>query len=127
MAKSSGTVLTSDVIQEAVFQQEELNEEAGDCDTAKNTPLATQLRPVTLITRTRHQLKKLTGYTVDSIVSFSKKESGWSLTATIIELKRIPASSDVLVEYEVDLDGTGDIVGYRRGRRFCRGEVGDFE
>lgn len=88
---------------------------------------ATRPRPVKLIEGAKQQLKEMTGYPVDSIVGFGKSGDGWALTVSVVELSRIPAASDVLAEYVVDLDAWGDVTGYRRGRRFYRGEVGEVE
>ena len=67
----------------------------------------------------------LTGYAVDSVSGFTKSEGGWRLSVTVVELNRIPAVTDVLAGYEVDLDAAGDVVSYRRGRRYFRDQVGD--
>lgn len=88
---------------------------------------AAKLRPIDLIAGAKRQLKELTGYPVDSVAGLGKSDDGWALTVTVVELNRIPAATDVLAEYEVDLDEAGDITGYRRGRRFHRGEVGGVE
>lgn len=84
-------------------------------------------RPIDLIEGAKRQLKELTGYPVDSVAGFAGSGDGWSLTVTVVELSRIPAATDVLAEYVVDLDASGDITAYRRGRRFHRGDVGDME
>lgn len=84
-------------------------------------------RPIDLIEGAKRQLKELTGYPVDSVAGFAGSGDGWSLTVTVVELNRIPAATDVLAEYVVDLDASGDIFAYRRGRRFHRGDVGDME
>ncbi|WP_310619230.1 gas vesicle protein GvpO [Flexibacterium corallicola] len=95
--------------------------------TAKEKPIMASAKPVSLIAGAKLQLKELTGYPVDSIAEFKQIEGGWSLTSTVIELERIPSSTDVLAEYLIDLDPNGDIISYRRGRRFYRGDVGAME
>src|SRR5262245_13575763 len=82
-------------------------------------------RPVDLIARAKEQLRMLTGYGVDSVSGFTTSEGGWHLSVTLVELHRIPPVTDVLAGYEVDLDAAGDIVSYRRGRRYFRDQVGD--
>jgi hypothetical protein len=84
-------------------------------------------RPIDVIDSAKRQLKELTGYPVDSVSGFAKSEDGWALRVTVVELSRIPAATDVLAEYVADLDTSGDIIGYRRGRRFYRNDVGDPE
>ena len=61
----------------------------------------------------------------DSVSGFAKADVGWHLSVTVVELHRIPAVTDVLALYEVDLDEGGDIVGYHRARRYLRDETGE--
>jgi len=82
-------------------------------------------RPLELVSRGKEQLRDLTGYGVDSVSGFAKADGGWHLSVTVVELHRIPAATDVLASYEVDLDEVGDIVSYHRGRRYFRDQVGD--
>ncbi len=97
----------------------------GSSPLAKATGLPPS--PVVLIAEVKEQLKELIGHGVENIAEFSETENGWALTATVVELSRIPASTDVLAEYVVDLNSSGTITSYRRGRRFYRGEVGEVE
>jgi hypothetical protein len=73
----------------------------------------------------RDELAALTGYKVDSISGLEKIDEGWQLTVVVIELQRIPASTDILATYEVTLDESGDIVNYHRGDRYLRGQLGE--
>jgi len=84
-------------------------------------------RPIDLIEGAKRQLKGLIGYPVDVVSGFARSEDGWALTITVVELNRIPPGTDILAEYVADLDKSGEIVGYRRGRRFCRSEMGNPE
>lgn len=88
-------------------------------------PAMPRLRPVDLIEKAKGQLKELTGYPIDSVSEFGRVEDGWRMTITVVELSRIPPSTDVLAEYVVGLDRTGDIIDYRRGRRYFRDQVGE--
>jgi hypothetical protein len=40
-------------------------------------------------------------------------------------MRRIPESTDVLALYEVDADEKGNLMGYRRVRRYTRGAAGE--
>ncbi len=82
-------------------------------------------RPFELMARVKDQLRNLTGYGVNSVSGFAKADVGWHLSVTVVELHRIPAVTDVLALYEVDLDEGGDIVGYHRARRYLRDETGE--
>lgn len=84
----------------------------------------TPRRPIDLVADVKRHLKTFTDYPVDSVSGFGKADDGWRLTVTVVELNRIPPATDVLADYEVSLDAAGDIVNYRRGRRYFRDQVG---
>ncbi len=70
------------------------------------------------------QLKALTGLKFDNISNVEKKGDGWRIVATMVELKRVPSSTDVLAAYEVDLDAAGNLDSYRRVNRYLRSQTG---
>jgi Gas vesicle synthesis protein GvpO len=41
----------------------------------------------------------------------------------VLELRRIPDTTDILAIYEVTLDGNGDMIRCERGQRYHRGHV----
>lgn len=71
------------------------------------------------------QLVGLTGKEFEGIVGLSKSDDGWSVFIEVLEMRRIPSTTDVIAVYEVDVDQDGDMTGYRRQRRFLRGEAGE--
>jgi Gas vesicle synthesis protein GvpO len=76
------------------------------------------------IARVRAELPELLGLTVDSILGLEQAEGkGWTVTAQVVELARIPRSTDVLGAYEVTLDDHGELVGARRQRRYYRNQA----
>ncbi len=70
------------------------------------------------------QLKALTGLNFDNISNVEKKGDGWHVVATMVELKRVPSSTDVLAAYEVELDAAGNLDSYRRINRYLRSQTG---
>lgn len=98
---------------------------SGVSATVVKPPAVAKPRLVDLIEGAKRQLGELIGYSVDSVSAAGKTDSGWRLVVTVIELNRIPAASDVLAEYEVNLDDAGNIGNYSRRRRFGRSQVGD--
>lgn len=70
------------------------------------------------------QLKALTGLKFDNISNVEKKGDGWHVVATMVELKRVPSSTDVLAAYEVELDAEGNLDSYRRINRYLRSQTG---
>jgi len=43
----------------------------------------------------------------------------------VVEVRRIPDTTDVLALYEVTVDDDGALEGYRRRRRYVRGTPGE--
>jgi hypothetical protein len=71
------------------------------------------------------QLVELTGKDFEGIVGFSKDDEGWLVQVEVVELRRVPDSTDVLAIYEVLVDGEGDLAGYRRLERYARGSTAE--
>jgi len=51
------------------------------------------------------------------------REHGWVVDVEVLEDHRIPSSSDILAIYEIEMDDEGDLLSYRRTRRYRRGPV----
>lgn len=76
------------------------------------------------IERVRSELPELLGRPVEAVLGLERDEnSGWRVTVQVVELARIPSSTDVLGAYAVDLDDEGELVGYRRRRRYHRNQT----
>ncbi len=68
-------------------------------------------------------LAQLTGQTPESISGLTATDDGWKVTLDVVELERIPRTTDVMASYEVELDGQGELAGYRRLTRYYRNQV----
>ncbi len=71
------------------------------------------------------QLLELTGKGAEGVTSLQRTEDGWKVQVEVVEVRRIPDTTDVLALYEVDVDDSGDLQGYRRLRRYVRGKPGE--
>lgn len=71
--------------------------------------------------RAVEQLAMLSGRVAEAVTGLEKADDGWRVRVEVLELERIPHSTDVLAEYVVDLDEDGDLTSYRRVRRYTRG------
>jgi hypothetical protein len=74
----------------------------------------------------RDEFPALLGRPVESVLGVERAgdgdddKDGWLVTVQVIELERIPRSTDVLGAYAVELDKSGELIGYRRRRRYNR-------
>ena len=75
--------------------------------------------------RAFRQVEDLTGRDPDSVVSIERHEGGWRVGVEVVELHRIPDSTDVMAIYEADLDEDGRLQSYRRTKRYSRGKTRD--
>lgn len=56
-------------------------------------------------------------------MAIERTEHGWCIGVEVVETRRIPDSADILAIYETGLDGTGQLISYRRVRRYSRGRL----
>lgn len=73
--------------------------------------------------RAKAELSRITGLAADHVSAVASETDGWHVTVDMIELKRIPAATDVLAAYEAVLGPTGALVSYRRARRYFRDQM----
>ena len=68
------------------------------------------------------QIAELTGKEPAGVAAIERSEDGWTVGVEVVEDRRIPSSTDVLALYQADLAADGELVGYRRIRRYKRGQ-----
>ena len=71
------------------------------------------------------QMQELIGRPVESVTGMEKNGSEWTVTLEVLELERVPTTTDVLGKYEVTLDKNGELTGAQRTRRYPRAEAGE--
>jgi hypothetical protein len=67
-------------------------------------------------------VEELTGYEPEAVTGLEWDGEFWRITVDALELARIPNTTDVLGTYAVQLDEKGTLHGYKRMRRFVRGQ-----
>lgn len=68
---------------------------------------------------------ELTGYDPEAVTGLEWDGESWRVTVDVLELARVPDTTDVLGEYVVQLDERGTLRGLRRVRRFQRGHASE--
>lgn len=77
----------------------------------------------TIAQQAKAELVAVTGLDADHVSAVEQKSDGWHVTVDLVELRRIPAATDVLAAYEAVLGPTGTLLSYRRVRRYFRDQM----
>jgi hypothetical protein len=72
------------------------------------------------------EITALTAKQPEGVTGVERTEDGWTVGIELVEDQRIPSSSDILATYETTIDADGELLSYRRVRRYARGR-GDTE
>jgi len=67
------------------------------------------------------QITELTGKEPDGVSGVEPLDDGWQVTVEVVEDHRIPSSTDLLATYQIEVDPGGELLAYRRVRRYARG------
>jgi hypothetical protein len=88
-----------------------------------------KVKAADVVKQARRQLAELTGRQPEAVLGIERNgngdgdgDDGWKVTMEMLEMRRVPNSTDLLGCYEVTLDGDGDLLEYRRTRRYARGQ-----
>jgi len=76
-----------------------------------------------VVATARRSLEALLGTDVERVSGLARTDGRWSVQLEVVELARIPESTDVLATYEVVLDDDDDLVSVSRVRRYRRSQV----
>jgi hypothetical protein len=66
------------------------------------------------------QVADITGRVPDTVSAVERTDDGWRVEVELVELERVPATTNILATYEVEMDDDCSLVGYRRLRRYYR-------
>ncbi len=104
--------------------RDEARDDAGDEDARSNEGGVPGGDLGRVIDSARRQLQELIGTEVESVSSFERVDDGWCVTLEVVEMRRVPDSTDVLSSYQVVLDGDDcNVVRLDRTRRYRRSQV----
>lgn len=71
------------------------------------------------------EISELTGKRPEGVTGLQRVDGGWKVGIEVVEDRRVPSSTDILAIYEAEFDGDGELVSYRRVRRYSRGSGDD--
>jgi hypothetical protein len=107
--------------QEAPDEQPEEEESGADEPSGESPDGQITGEAASVIGRALPQLEQLTGREPEGVLGLRRDGDGWLVTVEVVELPRVPSSTDVLATYDVVLDDDGDVREYRRTGRYIRG------
>lgn len=71
------------------------------------------------------EVADLVGCPAEGVTGIRKNDNGWVVTVEVLEVGRVPETTDVLASYDVHVDTDGDVTEYQRLRRYLRAHVED--
>ncbi len=76
-----------------------------------------------LTEQAKEQLAEVTGFSPVAAVGGFKDEDGWHISVDVLEMARLPESTDIIGTYVVTLDPEGNMVKFEKKRSRLRGEA----
>jgi hypothetical protein len=73
-----------------------------------------------IVARAREQLAAFVGKEPESTSRVEQVDDGWQLAFEVVELPRVPSSTDVMASYAVTVNGSGSVIDYERTSRYYR-------
>lgn len=73
--------------------------------------------------KAKEQITALTGLKADTVSAFKKNPEGYQVDVEMLEMAHVPNNLDLLATYEIQLDAQGNMISYRRTRRYHRGDT----
>jgi hypothetical protein len=92
-------------------------------DVAPVAAATKSMRAADIVVHAMNELARISGLPADHVSSIVCEPDGWHVTVDLIELKRIPASTDVIAAYDALFAPDGSLVSYHRRRRYFRDQM----
>jgi Gas vesicle synthesis protein GvpO len=97
---------------------------ANRSDNRRNGARGNSMSAREAVERAREEFPDLAGRPIETVLGVERDDDeGWKVAVQVVELARIPNTTDLLGAYEVKLDDDGELTGYRRLRRYARGQA----
>jgi hypothetical protein len=70
-------------------------------------------------------VQELTGYQPEGVTGLEWGGEYWDVVVDVLELARVPNTTDVIASYVVQLDESGTLRGLKRTNRYVRGQANE--
>lgn len=109
---------------------ERLRSTLADMARGEPSPTIVKTAPVgaaAVVLLAKRELSLITGLEADRVSSVINEPDGWHVTVDLIELSRIPHSTDVIAAYDAVFSPEGTLLSYHRSRRYLRDQMSEDE
>ena len=120
--QAEGTKSTSTTKKASATKKAAPRKRTSTAAPSASAPKRTSAR--TIAAQAAHQLLELTGKAAEGVTGLERTDDGWKVEVEVVEVRRIPDTTDMLALYELTVDEDGELEGYRRLRRYSRGSTG---
>jgi hypothetical protein len=97
-------------------------EENGDSRDNGRRPSRPGLSGAQAVQAAKEYLVQLTGREPEAVSGLERSGDGWSVTLEVVEMERVPETTDVMGSFRVQLDQGGELSGCTRVRRYYRNQ-----
>ncbi|MFI7440515.1 gas vesicle protein GvpO [Nonomuraea indica] len=101
------------------YEENPIDEDEGYRDEDYDVPR--RLNAMTAGEAGLRHIAELTSRQTEGVTLVKPQDDGWLVGVEVVEDRRIPSSGDILALYEAELDEEGNLLSYRRLRRYRRG------
>ncbi|MEU3166649.1 gas vesicle protein GvpO [Streptosporangium sp. NPDC006930] len=117
-----------DLSEEDLDEEEEDEDEEDEDEPAKKPRRrSSALSAATAGAAGLRHIADLTSKETEGVTLVRRAEDGWLVEVEVVESRHIPSSGDMLSLYQIELDATGDLLSYRRVKRYRRGRADSAE
>ncbi len=102
---------------------EERRSHARKTSTASTRRTASARGPEHAARAACRSLEGLIDHPTEGVSAVTRQDDGWCVVVDVLELARIPDTTSLLASYEVQVDQNGELLEYRRVRRYRRGSA----
>jgi Gas vesicle synthesis protein GvpO len=77
----------------------------------------------TIIARAKAHVEQVLGSEAESVSGVERANGSWRVSVEVVQMRRVPESTDVLASYAVVVDGDGDLISLQETRRYRRSQA----
>ena len=109
--------------EESEEPEEEPHEERDDSAGENGQTGASSSDVAKIIARAKEHLEAVIGSEPESVSGVERGNGNWRVNVEVVQMRRIPESTDILASYGVVLDDDGDLISVQEIRRYRRSQA----